>query len=105
MADQSRAYDPEGECGSCAEFGDDTLKNECPASRRPCGHHCNCVWIHYGCDWCGARTNDDGDLIVPRYPPTCHDHGGTDLGPHGLGCWCPELEAVTVPDPKEASDG
>lgn len=26
---------------------------ECPNSERPCGHHCNCSWIHDHCHWCG----------------------------------------------------
>ena len=44
------------ECGSCGgEFEDD----KCPKSKRPCGHHCNHVWTHDACDWCGVRFCDD----------------------------------------------
>jgi hypothetical protein len=27
--------------------------NRCPKSKKPCGHHCNCSWIHDHCHWCG----------------------------------------------------
>ena len=38
-------------CGSCGE----SPENECPDSKRPCGHHCNHVWTHDACDWCGQE--------------------------------------------------
>lgn len=46
-----------GECGSCGE----TVIDECPASRRPCGHHCNHSWTHDHCDWCGKDFGPDDD--------------------------------------------
>lgn len=46
----------DGECGTCGEFkGEDPPGEECPDSQRPCGHHCNCSWIHDCCHWCGAE--------------------------------------------------
>lgn len=55
----SRTSDPESpdvelldvECVPCGE-GDPV--GECPESRRPCGHHCNHIWTHDSCCWCGA---------------------------------------------------
>ncbi len=49
-----------GVCGSCGE----SPENECPKSKRPCGHHCNHVWTHDACDWCGAEFGPDAD--TPR---------------------------------------
>jgi hypothetical protein len=46
----------EGECASCGEAPND----ECPASERPCGHHCNHSWTHDYCDWCGAEFGEEG---------------------------------------------
>lgn len=45
------------DCGSCGEPG--TKLHECPKSERPCGHHCNHVWEHDECDWCGATFGDE----------------------------------------------
>jgi hypothetical protein len=53
-----------GECLTCGEV--DGVEGECPPSERSCGHHCNHVWTHDVCHWCGAEINDDGDLI-PNY--------------------------------------
>ena len=44
------------ECGSCGEDGTDI--NECPKSKRPCGHHCNCSWTQDVCHWCGATFDE-----------------------------------------------
>lgn len=44
------------ECGSCGEDG--TEINECPKSKRPCGHHCNCSWTQDACCWCGATFDE-----------------------------------------------
>lgn len=43
------------ECFSCGE--EDPL-NECPSSRRECGHHCNHIWTHDYCDWCGFEIEE-----------------------------------------------
>lgn len=53
-------------CFTCSESGG--VVGECPEGRRPCKHHCNCVWDQDVCHWCGAEINDDGDLI-PNYAP------------------------------------
>jgi hypothetical protein len=45
----------EDECISC---GEGTPKNECPKSKRKCGHHCNHAWTHDGCDWCGQEFGE-----------------------------------------------
>lgn len=34
--------------------------NECPTSKRPCGHHCNCSWVHDSCHWCGVEFGEEG---------------------------------------------
>lgn len=48
----------DAECGTC---GGDIPENECPQSKRSCGHHCNCVWVHDECHWCGAVFGDEDD--------------------------------------------
>ena len=55
------------ECDTCTEPGSG-IEGECPMSKRPCGHHCNCVWENDHCHWCDAEVNEDGDLI-PNYAP------------------------------------
>lgn len=50
-------------CTSCHEG---IPRNECPGSKRACGHHCNCLWSQDVCDWCPAHVNDDGDVVVPK---------------------------------------
>jgi hypothetical protein len=55
FARQQAAAEPQEACGSCGE----TPENECPASKRPCGHHCNHVWTHDTCDWCGKEFGED----------------------------------------------
>lgn len=52
---------PRDECGSCGE----APEGECPKSKRPCGHHCNHVWTHDECDWCGLVFADDNAPIPP----------------------------------------
>jgi hypothetical protein len=48
-------------CDTCTE--DPTHEtyplNECPESKRPCGHHCNHSWTHDRCDWCGTEFGED----------------------------------------------
>ena len=34
------------------------VEGECPKSERPCGHHCNCSWIHDCCHWCGVEFGE-----------------------------------------------
>lgn len=40
----------EAPCISCEEG---EPKHLCDNSRRSCGHHCNCWWVHDECCWCG----------------------------------------------------
>jgi hypothetical protein len=50
---RARAMSEENECITCTEDPPDARRGECPKSRRPCGHHCNCSWIQDACCWCG----------------------------------------------------
>jgi len=43
-------------CGSCGEHG--PKLGECSASKRICGHHCNCSWTHDECCWCGEEFGE-----------------------------------------------
>lgn len=40
-------------CATCGEVGCDDEEMKCPKSKRECGHHCNHVWTHDECCWCG----------------------------------------------------
>ncbi len=51
----------EAECGTCYNEAD--ALNECPNSKRACGHHCNHIWTQDICCWCHAVINDNGDLV------------------------------------------
>jgi len=44
------------ECISCDE-GDPA--NECAESEGDCGHHCNHIWTHDECCWCGKNEQID----------------------------------------------
>ncbi len=48
-------------CATCEELGEDWNKGECPESKRPCGHHCNCVWTQDRCCWCGKEIEAEDD--------------------------------------------
>ena len=52
-------HDPVNECLSC---GEKAKQGECPKSKRSCGHHCNCSWVHDVCHWCFAEFGDGGEL-------------------------------------------
>lgn len=43
------------DCSSCWEL---MPINECPKSKRACGHHCNHSWSHDECDWCGKEFEE-----------------------------------------------
>jgi len=45
------------DCSSCGENGEPL--NECPQSRRPCGHHCNHSWSYDECCWCGKTWGEE----------------------------------------------
>lgn len=52
-----RKHGSHGEdCTSCHEG---RPKNECPESKRKCGHHCNHSWSHETCCWCGQEFGED----------------------------------------------
>lgn len=42
----------------CISCGEEMPEGECPKSERPCGHHCNCSWVHDACDWCGQEFGE-----------------------------------------------
>ena len=44
------------ECISCSEGLE---QNECPQSKRVCGHHCNHSWSHDQCCWCGKEFGEE----------------------------------------------
>ncbi len=43
------------ECLGCEMEEDE----RCPQSKRPCGHHCNHIWTHDECHWCGLKEYGD----------------------------------------------
>jgi len=45
------------ECITCEEGY--PKNNECPKSKRPCGHHCNHSWTHDECCWCGKEFREE----------------------------------------------
>ena len=58
---QAQSHASVFECGSCGD--DNCPPNECPKSKRPCGHHCNHSWSHDACCWCGVQFGEDGDEV------------------------------------------
>lgn len=55
------------DCIECSE--DDAA--QCPRSVKPCGHHCNHVWTHDACCYCGwlvPNDDDPGGVREPRLP-------------------------------------
>ncbi len=55
------------ECDTCTEGAG--KPNECPNSKRPCGHHCNCSWVHDCCHWCGGELIGDDEWIGVEAEP------------------------------------
>jgi hypothetical protein len=45
----------------CASCGEGMPRNECPDSKRDCGHHCNHSWSHEECCWCGRVWGEDAN--------------------------------------------
>jgi hypothetical protein len=37
---------------TCCSCGEGMPKNECSASQKECGHHCDHSWTHDQCCWC-----------------------------------------------------
>lgn len=46
------------ECFSCVEETEEQPEDQCPQSKRPCGHHCNHAWTDEECCWCGKVFGD-----------------------------------------------
>lgn len=44
-------------CITCGEI--EGIEGECSDSKRPCGHHCNCSWIHDYCHWCDTEFGEE----------------------------------------------
>lgn len=34
---------------------------QCPKSKKPCGHHCDHEWTHDTCCWCGKSWGENGE--------------------------------------------
>lgn len=55
----------------CISCGEHEAPNECPKSKRPCGHHCNHSWEQDVCDWCGVEEfRDPYAHLNPDEPAT-----------------------------------
>lgn len=64
--------DDREECLSC---GEGMPRKECAPSKRECGHHCNCSWIHDCCHWCGAIFGEEGAVIGRLPEKEIHTYG------------------------------
>lgn len=62
MPAEAQTVDPD-DCTSCMERAEggaeDCPEGECTASKRPCGHHCNCSWTLDRCCWCKQWIGED----------------------------------------------
>jgi hypothetical protein len=102
--------DPPADADECASCGEGTPRNECPGSKRPCGHHCNHSWEDSLCHWCGREFGEGGEAtracLCPE-PPAA-------FGPNFIRCRealagiCPSVkpcdppaDAVTLPTTAE----
>jgi predicted Zn-dependent protease with MMP-like domain len=52
------------DCITCGGSSD-AVQDRCRKSKRACGHHCNHIWTHDICHWCGLEIGDEGELIEP----------------------------------------
>jgi len=43
---------------ACFSCGQEMPTEQCPNSKRRCGHHCNCSWEQDECCWCGERFGE-----------------------------------------------
>lgn len=52
---------PDDECFTCAEDPEhkEYPVGECPKSKRPCGHHDDCLWYQDVCHWCGFEYTEE----------------------------------------------
>ncbi|NUS01979.1 MAG: hypothetical protein HOV97_05380 [Nonomuraea sp.] len=74
------------QCASCGEAG--VEQDECPASNRPCGHHCNHVWEHDECCWCLTRFGEGGEPIPPALTEKPNDRAAVPTGMCGRRSKC-----------------
>jgi hypothetical protein len=80
--------DEPGECYSCGEPG----AGECPKSKRSCGHHCNCSWVHDHCHWCGQDFGEESErnwrLNLPSEDrcPDCGAPVSASASSHRVNC-------------------
>jgi hypothetical protein len=63
VSERAREQGPR-EPSECVTCDQGFPRNECPASERPCGHHCNHSWSHEVCDWCGAKFEGE-ECVMP----------------------------------------
>lgn len=63
-AEMTAHYRMQDDCATCGEG----VAEVCPKSKRACGHHCNHVWTHDACDWCGAGFGEEGNTIERQAP-------------------------------------
>jgi len=54
---------------SCMTCGGEWESDVCPASQRPCGHHCNHMDYSGICHWCGAEMSAEGAIEMPVVTP------------------------------------
>jgi len=64
--DHLREAGEEDEIG-CVSCGEQMMRNECPNSKRECGHHCNCSWSQDKCCWCGMEWSDEEEDYTAHY--------------------------------------
>ena len=60
---QNRPIQP-SDCSSCLEGG--IPRNECPQSKRECGHHCNHAWSHEHCCWCDQEVGEEEQVAASK---------------------------------------
>lgn len=49
----------EGPTEACDSCGHDDTGGDCPHSKKPCKHHCNCIWTQDKCCWCGKEFGEE----------------------------------------------
>jgi hypothetical protein len=49
----------------CIACGEGQPEGECPKPHSRCGHHCNHLWTHDACCWCGLEVGEDGATVRP----------------------------------------
>lgn len=47
----------------CISCGEGDPMHECKKSQNICGHHCNHIWTHDHCDWCGYDEVSEESVI------------------------------------------